>query len=297
MSSSMSTPQGVPRCSPTKRCGSPMQPSSSQGESERNSLSLRGEAPTRSATFSALLRSTGSVRPMRYLRPKVRPFGRPKQAWKPSSAGSRASGSCSSLAVTPHPRGHRGISDSLGTADPRYTGHADPPTSGARLNELWHIDIKGPVLPATSTARASARSRSSGLVDDHSRFIIGLRILPSPSTAPILDWLSECFELCGLPLEVMSDNGAPFVVWMPGVLTLFGKTLAYLRVGTSEPRSTHPGPTARSSVSGVCCSPSCSTANCSSPPRPVPSRTHAFRGHYKGVTVIATIPDVDRLAL
>ncbi len=28
----------------------------------------------------------------------------------------------------------------------------------------------------------------------------------------------------------MSDNGSPFVAWMPGVLTLFGKTLEELRV-------------------------------------------------------------------
>ena len=69
-----------------------------------------------------------------------------------------------------------------------------------------------------------------GLVDDHSRCIIGLRILPSPSTQPILTWLADCFELCGMPHEVMSDNGSPFVVWMPGVLTLFGKTLAELEI-------------------------------------------------------------------
>ena len=69
-----------------------------------------------------------------------------------------------------------------------------------------------------------------GLVDDHSRLIIGLRILPSPSTQPILTWLADCFELCGMPHEVMSDNGSPFVVWMPGVLTLFGKTLAELEI-------------------------------------------------------------------
>ena len=69
-----------------------------------------------------------------------------------------------------------------------------------------------------------------GLVDDHSRFLIGLRVLPHPATEPILEWLSDCLELVGIPLEVMSDNGAPFVVWMPGVLTLFGKTLEQLRI-------------------------------------------------------------------
>ncbi len=104
-----------------------------------------------------------------------------------------------------------------------------PAYERARANELWHIDIKGPFW--LQQARGQHRKVwSVGLVDDHSRFIIGLRVLPSPSTQPILDWLRDCFELCGLPLELMSDNGAPFVVWMPGVLTLFGKTLADLRV-------------------------------------------------------------------
>jgi transposase InsO family protein len=65
---------------------------------------------------------------------------------------------------------------------------------------------------------------------DHSRFVIGLRILAQTSAAPILRWLDECFELCGQPLELMSDNGRPFVFWMPGVLTLFGKRLRDLHI-------------------------------------------------------------------
>ena len=69
-----------------------------------------------------------------------------------------------------------------------------------------------------------------GLVDDHSRFLIGLRVLPRPQAQPILTWLDDCLELCGTPLELMSDNGTPFVMWMPGVLTLFGKTLEDLRI-------------------------------------------------------------------
>ena len=69
-----------------------------------------------------------------------------------------------------------------------------------------------------------------GLVDDHSRYILGLRIQNDQKAAPILAWISECFELCGRPLELMSDNGTPFVVWMPGALTLFGKTLRDLEI-------------------------------------------------------------------
>jgi transposase InsO family protein len=131
-----------------------------------------------------------------------------------------------------YPLGHHAVDRLLGaygTARPGVHRERGPAYERTRPNELWHIDIKGPFY--LQGARAEQRKVwIVGLVDDHSRFIIGLRVLPRPSTQPILEWLGDCFELCGLPLEVMSDNGAPFVVWMPGVLTLFGKTLAELHV-------------------------------------------------------------------
>ena len=131
-----------------------------------------------------------------------------------------------------YPLDHNAIDrllEGYGTARPGVHRERGPAYERARPNELWHIDIKGPFY--LQQARGEHRKVwIVGLVDDHSRFIIGLRVLPSPSTQPILDWMRDCFELCGMPLELMSDNGSPFVVWMPGVLTLFGKTLADLRV-------------------------------------------------------------------
>ena len=55
--------------------------------------------------------------------------------------------------------------------------------------------------------------------------------------------LDECFELCGQPLQLMSDNGLPFVVWMPGMLTRFGKRLREFLI--QHLRSARPGPTAK----------------------------------------------------
>ena len=116
-----------------------------------------------------------------------------------------------------------------GAARPGIHRERGPAYERARPNELWHIDIKGPFWLHRSPGDHT-KVWIVGLVDDHSRFIIGLRVLPTPSTQPSLAWLRDCFELCGLPHEVMSDNGAPFVVWMPGVMTLFGKTLAKLEI-------------------------------------------------------------------
>ena len=109
-----------------------------------------------------------------------------------------------------------------------------PPRPGPRYertspNELWHIDIKGPFFIHLS-GRGSLKTWLVGLVDDHSRFVIGLRILTETKALPILTWLEECFELCGQPLELMSDNGLPFVFWMPYVLTKFGKRLEELHI-------------------------------------------------------------------
>jgi transposase InsO family protein len=122
-----------------------------------------------------------------------------------------------------------GLLAEFGTARPSTRRARGPAYERGRPNELWHIDIKGPFFLRRSV-REYEKVWIIGLVDDHSRFLIGLRVLAHPRAAPILAWLDDCVELCGTPLELMSDNGSPFVVWMPGVLTLFGRTLEELRI-------------------------------------------------------------------
>jgi transposase InsO family protein len=130
------------------------------------------------------------------------------------------------------PLGHHAVDRllaDLGTARRSVHRERGPAYERDRPNELWHIDIKGPFFLQRARGEYT-KVWIVGLVDDHSRFLIGLRVLPRPQAAPILEWLDDCVELCGVPLELMSDNGNPFVTWMPGVLTLFGKRLADLRV-------------------------------------------------------------------
>jgi transposase InsO family protein len=122
-----------------------------------------------------------------------------------------------------------GLLAGLGTARPSTRRERGPAYERGRPNELWHIDIKGPFF-LRRAVREYEKVWIVGLVDDHSRFLIGLRVLAQPRALPILAWLDDCVELCGTPLELMSDNGTPFVTWMPGVLTLFGKTLEELRI-------------------------------------------------------------------
>ncbi len=129
--------------------------------------------------------------------------------------------------------GHRWISqllDDLGAHRPSGPRERGPRYERSSPNSLWHVDIKGPFFIQLDPGRRFLKTWIIGLVDDHSRFVIGLRIATDQQSGPILVWLRDCVELCGLPLDLMSDNGAPFVTWMPGVLTRFGKTLRELEV-------------------------------------------------------------------
>ena len=109
-----------------------------------------------------------------------------------------------------------------------------PPRPGPRyerprVNDLWHIDIKGPFF-INLAGRGYIKTWIVGLVDDHSRYLVGLRLHTDAKLAPILKWIDECFEICGEPFEVMSDNGKPFVGWMPWLLSRFGKRLQELHI-------------------------------------------------------------------
>ena len=128
--------------------------------------------------------------------------------------------------------GHRWISqlfDDQGAHRPSGPRERGPRYERSSPNSLWHVDIKGPFFIQLARQRY-LKTWIIGLVDDHSRFVIGLRIATDRQGAAILAWLRDCVELCGTPLDLMSDNGSPFVTWMPGVLTRFGKTLRDLEV-------------------------------------------------------------------
>jgi transposase InsO family protein len=119
--------------------------------------------------------------------------------------------------------------DDLGASRP-----SGPRERGARYersspNALWHIDIKGPFFIQLERQRY-LKTWIFGLVDDHSRYLLGLRIATTREVAPILAWLRDCIELCGRPLDLMSDNGGEFVHWKPGLLNRFGKTLRELEI-------------------------------------------------------------------
>jgi transposase InsO family protein len=96
-------------------------------------------------------------------------------------------------------------------------------------NELWHIDLKGPFYlhPKAGPVRTC---HFVALVDDHSRYLLGIRALPSKEALAILDVLGEAIELCGIPLALMTDNGTPFVAIARSMMSRFQRTLAELEI-------------------------------------------------------------------
>lgn len=119
--------------------------------------------------------------------------------------------------------------DDLGTSRPSGPRQRGPRYERGSPNSLWHIDIKGPFFIQLGQERY-LKTWIFGLVDDHSRYMLGLRIATTREVTPILVWLRDCIELCGRPLDLMSDNGTEFVHWMPGMLNRFGKTLRELEI-------------------------------------------------------------------
>ena len=116
-----------------------------------------------------------------------------------------------------------------GTHRPSYVRTPGPRYERAAANELWHIDLKGPFffVGATGLARTC---HFVALVDDHSRFLLGIRAVPTKEAAGILALLEAAIELCGVPHELMTDNGTPFVAITRTMLSRFQRSLAELAI-------------------------------------------------------------------
>jgi transposase InsO family protein len=78
----------------------------------------------------------------------------------------------------------------------------------ARPNELWQVDAKGHYpLPG------GGRCHPLGVLDDCSRYAVGLVALPTLSTAAVQTALRACFERVGVPTAMLFDHGTPW--WSP----------------------------------------------------------------------------------
>ena len=116
-----------------------------------------------------------------------------------------------------------------GSHRPSYIRTPGPRYERAAANELWHIDLKGPFYLHGATGQART-CHFAALVDDHSRFLLGIRAVPTKEAVWIIALLEEAIELCGVPHELMTDNGTPFVAVVRTILSRFQRSLADLRI-------------------------------------------------------------------
>ncbi len=72
-------------------------------------------------------------------------------------------------------------------------------------NELWQMDAKG-AYPLADGGRCHALS----VLDDHSRFAVGLYALPRLETRGVQQALTQCFEQYGVPTAMLMDHGVPW---------------------------------------------------------------------------------------
>lgn len=93
-----------------------------------------------------------------------------------------------------------------GLVDPRES-HRPALTRFERTspNELWQMDFKGQ-YPTAGTTSCFPLS----VLDDHSRYAVGLFAMASTRGGPVLAALVRCFQRHGVPLAMLIDHGTPW---------------------------------------------------------------------------------------
>jgi transposase InsO family protein len=102
-------------------------------------------------------------------------------------------------------------------------------------NALWQMDYKShfPLV-------GSGRCHPLTVLDDHTRFDIGLRALPNERGATVKDALVRVFRRYGLPNRILCDNGPPWGFSGLHSLTTLAVWLLHLDVMVIHGRPWHP---------------------------------------------------------
>ncbi|MDQ2681918.1 MAG: integrase core domain-containing protein, partial [Chloroflexota bacterium] len=116
---------------------------------------------------------------------------------------------------------------------PRWTRFA-----AAAPNDLWQMDFKSPV------AVRGGQTLPLLVLDDYSRFVVGLSLCASPRTEGVRGVLEGLFRRYGLPARILADNGPPWGAATheatPVPLTRLTVWLLRLGITVSHGRPYHP---------------------------------------------------------
>jgi len=106
----------------------------------------------------------------------------------------------------------------------------------AEPNELWQMDFKGHFALGNSQ-----RCHPLTVLDDHSRYALGLRACAGETDAEVRGHLIQIFRRYGLPRQILCDHGPP---WGNGAAperwTALGVWLLRLGIHLSHGRPRHP---------------------------------------------------------
>jgi len=104
----------------------------------------------------------------------------------------------------------------------------------ARPNELWQMDFKG------DFATGRGRCHPLSVLDDHSRYALGLEACANEQDHPTRERLVSVFRRYGLPEAMLMDNGSPWGDSGGGRYTAFSVWLMRLGVRVVHGRPYHP---------------------------------------------------------
>ena len=102
-------------------------------------------------------------------------------------------------------------------------------------NDLWQLDFMGH-LPLADGQRVHPLT----LLDDHSRFALGVVACPHEQQPLVRDQLTRAFRRYGLPVAILADNGPPWGTSGAGGVTALEAWLLRLGVGLWHGRAYHP---------------------------------------------------------
>lgn len=102
-------------------------------------------------------------------------------------------------------------------------------------NDLWQMDFKGHFQMSQGPCHPLT------VLDDHSRFNLGLRACPEQRYRTVQEQLTGIFQRYGLPVRMNTDNGAPWgCARQPGQVTELAIWLIRLGIRLSFSRPYHP---------------------------------------------------------
>lgn len=102
-------------------------------------------------------------------------------------------------------------------------------------NELWQMDFKG-----YFALEMGGYCHPLTVIDDHSRFLVGLKACPDETYQTVQRQLTAIFQQFGLPQRMLMDNGSPWGDDWVTHHTILTAWLLRLEIAVSHGRPYHP---------------------------------------------------------